>query len=415
VTPPGAGTKRILVLGGGFAGLWSAVGAARKLDEIGQGPDAVEVTLVNRDAFHCIRVRNYEPDLTPVRVPLDDVLGAVGVRRVEGEVADIDSTRQVVTVATAGGQQALFYDRLVCALGSQLLRPHIAGLAQHAFDVDTYHGAARLNDHLQSLPGRSESPGQYTVIVVGAGLTGIETAAEMPGRLRAVLDRADTTRPFRVILADHNPFVGSDMGDSARPVIEKALAALGVETRLGIDVVSVNPTGMTLESGEEIAAATVVWCAGMQANPRTRLFPAEPDRFGRIPVDEFMRVKGVANAFAAGDVAWTLMDDTHTSVMSCQHARPMGRFAGHNVVCDLLNLPMLPLRIEWYTTILDLGSWGAVYTEGWDRHVVATGETAKRTKLMINCHRIYPPLTHSRREILAAAAPVVQSPPTIFH
>ena len=73
--------KRILVLGGGFAGLWSAVGAARKLDEIGQGPDAVEVTLVNRDAFHCIRVRNYEPDLTPVRAPLDDVLGPIGVLR----------------------------------------------------------------------------------------------------------------------------------------------------------------------------------------------------------------------------------------------------------------------------------------------------------------------------------------------
>src|SRR6476659_3016244 len=58
--------KRVLVLGGGFAGLWSAVGAARKLDELGQGPDAVEVTLVNRDAFHGIRVRNYEADLTSV-------------------------------------------------------------------------------------------------------------------------------------------------------------------------------------------------------------------------------------------------------------------------------------------------------------------------------------------------------------
>lgn len=69
--------KRILVLGGGFAGLWSAVGAARKLDELGLGPDAVEVTLVNRDAFDSIRVRNYEADLTPLRVPLDDVLGPV--------------------------------------------------------------------------------------------------------------------------------------------------------------------------------------------------------------------------------------------------------------------------------------------------------------------------------------------------
>ena len=76
--------KQILVLGGGFAGLWSAVGAARKLDELGRDADAVAVTLVNRDAFHGIRVRNYESDLTPVRVPLDDVLGPVGVRRVEG-------------------------------------------------------------------------------------------------------------------------------------------------------------------------------------------------------------------------------------------------------------------------------------------------------------------------------------------
>ena len=100
--------------------------------------------------------------------------------------------------------------------------------------------------------------------------------------------------------------------------------------------------------------------------------------------------------FAAGDVAWAMMDDRHASVMSCQHGRPMGRFAGHNVVCDLLGLPMLPLRIEWYVTVLDLGPWGAVYTEGWDRHVVTKGETAKKTKQVINCQRIYPPLTRNR-------------------
>lgn len=66
--------KRILVLGGGFAGLWSAVGAARKLDELGIGTDEIEVMLVNRDDYHNIRVRNYEPDLSAVRVPLNDVL-----------------------------------------------------------------------------------------------------------------------------------------------------------------------------------------------------------------------------------------------------------------------------------------------------------------------------------------------------
>jgi NADH:ubiquinone reductase (H+-translocating) len=137
--------QRILVLGGGFAGLWSAVGAARKLDELGLNASAVEVTLVNRDAYHSLRVRNYEADLTPARVPLDDVLGPIGVKRIEGEVTSVDWPGQTVNVATAQGCQTLPYDRLVFALGSQLVRPNIVGLAEHAFDVDTYCAAAKLN------------------------------------------------------------------------------------------------------------------------------------------------------------------------------------------------------------------------------------------------------------------------------
>ena len=73
--------NRIVVIGGGFAGLWSAIGAARRLDELGIGPDQVEVTLINRDAWHGIRVRNYESDLSDLRVPLDAVLEPAGVRR----------------------------------------------------------------------------------------------------------------------------------------------------------------------------------------------------------------------------------------------------------------------------------------------------------------------------------------------
>jgi NADH:ubiquinone reductase (H+-translocating) len=404
--------KRIVVLGGGFAGLWSAVGAARKLDELGIGPDAVEVTLVNRDAYHGIRVRNYEADLTSVRIPLDSILGPIGVNRVEGEVGEIDVAGQAISATTAIGRQTLRYDRLVFALGSQLVRPNFAGLAEFAFDVDTYAAAERLNAHIRSLPARSDSPGRMTVVVVGAGLTGIEAAAEMPGKLRTALQLANRTGSIRVILADHHPRVGSDMGDAARPVIEEALKSLGVELRLGVEVVLVGPRGVKLATGEEIPAETVVWCAGMRANPHTRYFPLEHDRFGRIPVDEFMRVKGITNVFAAGDVASAMMDDDHASVMSCQHARPMGRFAGHNVVADLFGLPMLPLRIDWYVTVLDLGPWGAVYTEGWDRRVVALGAAAKRTKQTINCQRIYPPSSGNRSEILAAAEPVIQRPPS---
>ena len=399
----------ILILGGGFAGLWSAVGAARALDEFGIGPEAVQVTVVNRDQWHSIRVRNYEPDLNSVRVPLAEVLDPIDVDLVTGEVVGIDFASRQVTYSTGAAHRSISYDRLVFALGSRLVRPDIPGLGEFAFDVDTYDGAAWLNNHIQSLSAQPRSPGQYTALVVGAGLTGIEAATELLGKLRA----AGAAAP-RVILADHQPRVGSDMGDAACHVIGEALASLGVATRTGVAISAIDRFGATLSSGEKIPAATIVWCAGMRANPLTELFPVRRDRFGRVPVDHFMRVEGMCDTFAAGDAASALVDDRHNSVMSCQHARPMGRFAGHNVVCDLVGKPMLPLRIDWYTTILDLGPWGAVYTEGWDRRVVATGAAAKRTKQLINCERIYPPRSGDPRQILDAAAPVVQRPPPQF-
>jgi NADH dehydrogenase len=89
----------------------------------------------------------------------------------------------------------------------------------------------------------------------------------------------------------------------------------------------------------------------------------------------------------------------------------MGRYAGYNVISDLLGESMLALRIPWYVTVLDLGPAGAVYTEGWDRVVVAQGATAKVTKRTINTQRIYPPSTGNRAELLAAATPELQARP----
>jgi NADH dehydrogenase len=169
---------------------------------------------------------------------------------------------------------------------------------------------------------------------------------------------------------------------------------------------------VTLSSGEVVPASTVVWCAGMRANPLTAELGVPRDRLGRLPVDDYLRVDGVTDVFAAGDVASARMDDTHLSVMSCQHGRPMGRFAGYNVVSDLLGEPMLSLRIPWYVTVLDLGPVGAVYTEGWDRQVIASGADAKATKMTINGRRIYPPRNGDRAALLAAAAPALQGRPS---
>ncbi|MGH7906596.1 MAG: NAD(P)/FAD-dependent oxidoreductase, partial [Candidatus Binataceae bacterium] len=309
-------------------------------------------------------------------------------------------------------ERTLEYDRLVLAAGSRLYEPDIPGLREFSFNVDSYHAAVRLNDHVAGLPAAPASPGQYTVLVLGAGLTGIETACEMPAKLRNAVARAGVeSAPFRTILADHAAHVGSNMGDSARPVIERALDSLGVKRRVGVAVKNIDAHGVTLEDGERIDADTVVWAAGMRANPLTEQFAAQRDRFGRLTVDEYLRVIGVDGAFAAGDVATFRIDGEHASVMSCQHARPMGRFAGYNVVCDLFGKPMLPLRVDSYVTCLDLGPWGAVYTQGWDRHVTATGMKAKTIKQNINCVRIYPPRSRNRREILDWAAPTVQAPP----
>ena len=404
--------KHILVLGGGFAGLWSAIGAARELSEQKAETEA-EITLVDRTTYHNIRVRNYEADLREVCIPLCDVLSPVGARVVNGEVFDIDPAGRRVLVRAVEGVCALAYDRLVMALGSELVRPPIPGLAAHAFDVDTYAAASRLAQHIEALAGRPATPGQFTAVVVGAGLTGLEVATALPERLRRARERSNSREPIRVIVVDRLPNVGSDMGDSARPFIEEALRSLGIEQHTGASICSVEPDGIVLNSAEAIDAATVIWCGGMRASPLTEKFLATRDRFGRLTVDEFMRVVGAPEVFAAGDVACAKIDGEHASVMSCQHGRPMGRYAGHNAAADLLGKPLLPLHIGWYTTILDLGPWGAVYTNGWDRHVIASGPAAKVTKQTINCHRIYPPRTKKREDILAAAAPVVQPPPEI--
>lgn len=404
--------RRIVVAGAGFAGLWSAVGAARKRDELGLGADDVEIVVLDRNPWHSIRVRNYEADLAETRVPLAEILDPIGVGHMEAELRDIDFANRRIACAGAGAPEFLSYDRLVFALGSRVARPPIPGLDACGFDVDTYEAASRLNAHIADLPTQKPGPGQYTVLVVGGGLTGIEVAAEMPGKLRAAI--AGKSGAPRVILADRQDWIGSDMGEEARAVIADALTALEIETRPGVSLAAIDAEGAVLSSGERIAAATVVWCAGMQAHPLTRRFPVARDRFGRVPVDPFLKVEGMKAEFAAGDVAWFAIDGERACVMSCQHGRPMGRFAGHNVVCDLLGLPMLPLRIEWYSTILDLGPWGAVCTAGWQRRVVATGAAAKRTKEIINRQRIYPPRSADPRQLFEAAAPLVQDPPPLF-
>ncbi|TGD97621.1 NAD(P)/FAD-dependent oxidoreductase [Methylobacterium nonmethylotrophicum] len=409
-------TGRIVVVGGGFAGLWAAAAAARARDLLG-GVEAV--TLVAPGRFHEIRVRCYEADLAPLRVAYDDVLGPIGIAHVDATVAGIDAAgRQVALRADRGNgaPASLGYDRLVLAAGSALRLPDVPGVAA-GFDVDTVTGAERLADHLARLGegglGRGQA-GRWTALVVGGGLVGLEIACELPARLARARDRAGEAGPVETIVIDPAARAGAAMG-AAAPAIRQALAAAGVAYRGGAGVAEIGAAGVTLSDGTRLPALTVVLATGFRASPLAGDLDVPLDPLGRLPVDALLRVEGVPDVYAAGDVAVAQADAAgHRTVMSCQHARPMGRIAGHNAACDLAGRPQdrIPFAAPDYVTVLDLGAWGAAYTAGWTReHLVSVGAAAKAVKRTINGSRIYPPLDRDPAAILAAAAPVIQARP----
>ncbi|QHO78486.1 FAD-dependent oxidoreductase [Bradyrhizobium sp. CCBAU 051011] len=394
---------RLIIIGAGFAGMYAALSAARLRDIQGVSPEELEIALVAPEPTLVIRPRLYEQKPEALTASLLDVLEAVDVDYVQGSAETIDAKARVVQIATAKGtRKTLSYDRLVVATGSRLFRPNIPGLAEHGFSVDQLEDAVALDKHLQGLADRPAMNGRDTVVVAGGGFTGIEAATEMPARLRKIFGKDATPR---VIIVDRNSAIAPDMGEGPRPVIEDALRKVGVETRLGAGVASLDKSGVTLSNGEHIETETVIWAAGMRAAPLTQQIPAERDNFGRLLVDRELRVPGVAGVFATGDAARAACDDAgNYALMSCQHATRMGAFAGNNAAAELLGVPTKPYHQKGYVTCLDLGEAGALFTRGWDRKVEMVGDVAKKTKQEINTVWIYPPKAE-RAAALASADP----------
>jgi len=394
--------QRILIVGAGFGGMWSALSATRLLDK--HKRNDVEVLVLAPQAELRVRPRFYEADVHRMVAPLDELFDAVGVTFVKGMAEHIDVERRVVGYRDAQGLAAeLTYDRIVLATGSKVVRPALAGI-EHAFDVDQLDEAVRLERHIQSLDERLDSPSRNTVVVAGGGFTGIETAAEMPARLRAALGE---NANIRVIVVDRGSDIGAALGDGPRSAIVSASEELGLEWRLSNLVTSVDERGVTLADGERIDADTVVWTVGVRASSLTEQIPGERDDYGRLYVDDNLQVPGQTEVFATGDVANAATDGKgNRSLMSCQHAIALGRSAGNNAAASLLGVKSTAYRQAKYVTCLDLGAWGAVFTEGWDRRVQMVRDEAKSLKQQINSVWIYPPAA-DRYAALAAADPLI--------
>ncbi|TFF51806.1 FAD-dependent oxidoreductase [Pseudomonas putida] len=395
--------QQLLVIGAGFGGLWSALSAARLLDM--HGRNDVEITLLAPQPELRIRPRFYEPDVHRMSAPLTELFEAVGVRFVKGTAESIDEqSRKVGYRDETGRAGELSYDRLVLASGSQLSRPPVPGLKEHAFDVDQIESAARLESHLMSLRNQPAGRARNTVVIAGGGFTGIETGTEMPARLRAILGE---DQGVRVVIVDRGERIGAVMGEGIRPSIIEASDSLGIEWITGATVAAVDANGVTLADGRHIESHTVIWTVGFRASPLTEQLTAQRDGQGRLHVDGNLRVRGLQNVFAAGDVAYAATDDIgNFAAMSCQHAISLGRHAGNNAAADLLGVAPTQYRQPKYVTCLDLGAWGAVYTEGWDRQLKLVKAEAKELKTQINTVWIYPPAA-DRRAALAAADPLI--------
>ncbi|MDD0996934.1 NAD(P)/FAD-dependent oxidoreductase [Pseudomonas sp. TNT2022 ID1044] len=394
--------QQILIIGAGFGGVWSALSAARLLDK--HDRNDVEITVLAPQAELRIRPRFYEPDVHTMKAPLDDLFKAVGVKFVQGSAEEIDEkTKQVSYTNIAGIQGKLSYDRLVLAAGSKLNRPPLEGL-EHAFDVDEIESATELETHIKALKDKPASAARNTVVVIGGGFTGIETATEMPARLRAALgDDAD----IRVVVIERAPQLGSALGDGIRPSIVEASEHLGIEWIVGATTASVDAGGVTLADGRRIESSTVIWTVGFRAHTLTEQVQGTRDHQGRLHVDQNLKVRGHADVYAAGDVAYAATDDLgNFAAMSCQHAIALGRYAGNNVAAELLGVEPMPYSQPKYVTCLDLGTWGAVFTEGWDRQVKLVKQEAKELKSQINSVWIYPPAA-DRAAALAAADPLI--------
>lgn len=380
--------KELIIVGGGFAGLKAALTAAFENKE---NDGNINITLVSQNDFLVMRPRLYESNPEKMRVPFRPMLDTLGINFVEGLVSKIVPTEHTISIKmTRALEMEISYDQLILAAGSVSKSLPIPGLKEHSWNINSYQAAIALDGHLLKVARLKNIGGQNRFVILGAGITGIEMAMELRSRIHVHSDDA-TAAAIEILLIDQADHIGPAPSETTAEVFEQAFKEANILVKLGQTITNITLNSILLADGEEIETATVIVTTGLQANPLADLLDVERDASGRLTVDGSLRVNGVKNIFAAGDIAAAKADDAHMALMSCQHAMPMGAHAGYNAVHSLLGLPHQKYAQPDYSTCVDLGEIGTLLTKGWDRQIVMTGPEAKALKQKINGSYIYPP------------------------
>lgn len=296
---------KILVLGGGYAGMIAALRLAKR----GLGS---RVTLVNAVPELVERVRNHElgAGKAPPRRSIASMLRGTGVTFVAGTVNDLDLGRRVAWLADG---RDLGWDRLVFALGSVADDGGVRGVRQHALLIGDEAGALQLREALDAGAGE--------VVVVGGGLTGIETAAEV------------AERGARVTLVAQGG-VGTFLSPAAQHYLRGALGRLGVRV-VDAKVREARAGAVVLGDGEELKCDACVWAGGFLAPPLARASGLEVSERGGIVVDARLRSVSHPEVYAVGDAADPRFDAGAPLRTGCKYAMPTAVHAADNLARSL--------------------------------------------------------------------------------
>lgn len=312
--------QRIVIIGAGFAGLRAARRLARH---------AVDIILIDRNNYHTFTPLLYQVatcalDPSAVAYPVRSIFrGHPNVRFLLGEVQKIDREQQVVQVCASTGElREEAYDYLLVAAGSQTNYFGKEQIAHHSYGLRDLNDALTLRTHILKLfeeaawePDAERRNALMTLIVVGGGPTGLETAGALHELYNHVLDQEydkDDTLEARVILLEALDKLLLPYPERLQDAAREQLESLGVEVRTGAFVDEVAPDYIQLRGGERIPTYTVVWATGVKGSSLAEMLGVDLERGGRIAVEPTMQVKGLDHIYAAGDIAYLLPPDGET-------------------------------------------------------------------------------------------------------
>ena len=372
-----AGKKRILILGGGFAGAYTALHLEKRL---GGTPD-VEIMVVSRENFVLFtpmlhEVAGADVSVTDIVQPLRKMLRRthVGI----GEVEAIDLARKRVRVRHSGlGRSFDFaYDQLVLALGTVTNFYHTPGLEEHALTMKTLGDAIlvrnRVIDALELADNQlneTERKTTLTVVVAGAGFAGIETAGAVNDFLRDGMKFYPNLKGNnpRVVVADPGDHILPELGISLGHYAQERLGRRGVEIRLKTKVAGYDGKEVALDDGTKIATRMLIWTAGTTPTPLLSTLPCAKQR-GRIVANDCLQVPDWPGVWALGDCA-LVPDPLNPGKFyppTAQHAIRQAAVLANNIVAALRGQAPQPFKFKLIGLLATIGRrHGVAEIFGW--------------------------------------------------